>query len=944
MFLKNYRTVLYTLGLLTLMGLKLHATHLRGGEITLKRLSENSLAYRITVTTYTDFVGGIAANNYQNDVDIVIYNSGQRVAAFKIQRGSRIRLREDTEKNVYAGDYIFRAPGEYRIGCNISNRNADVINMTKSSATSFYIETKVVVNTELGLNGTPLLLNPAVDFTAVVGQKYTHNPNAYDTEGDSLAYRMIKPRMIPDGTVQPIVVNDYREPNQAPAGGQNEAKNGPATFKIDSLTGELSWDAPAGLGQYNVAFEILEYRNGILISVTVRDMQIIVKEGKNTRPKLQMPPEICVQAGEKISVKISSIDAEKHPVVISSTGPVYEKPDGTNTIAPQIPGPWASFNFGSTPKADPASGTFEWQTTCDHIRAKAYEVLFKAEDFPPGNEPRLNDSRIWRIRIVAPSILGFTAKPRGSGAAQLSWVSYTCPLPGATIQVYRKQGCSNFVPENCSEGLPDNLGYRLIDTLPINSTSYVDKGIDNNTDYSYRLVVVFSEDTGGGKSIASKEACISVPLQMPVMTNVSINRTSKTDGTISVKWSLPLGFLPEEAVGPYQFKLYRAEGNAGFNLIETRSTDLTKANSDTTYLDSKLNTADITYRYYVELWYSKNGQFTLLDGTLPASSVRLAALPANKAVSLSWTANVPWTNDNQTHLVFRETTSGNFNLIAEVPVTGAASYNYLDDGKDNYSLDGTFNISPSVDETYCYYVVTVGRFRSIRLVPELLRNNSQVICAAPKDNIKPCPPVLSIDAIDCEKLKNTSCNSIQFENRLSWKVGLGAGCDTTYRSYTVYFSRYDGEPFVKVGTINSGKIFDFTHSQLSSFAGCYYVTATNRFGNESEPSNKVCKDNCADFLQFPNVITPNNDGKNDDFQPMWCALFIKSIKYTVVNRNGQEVFKSIGTDPLIKWNGTNKDGIELPAGIYYYTAEVTFDRLQKNFPKKVVKGWVEIIR
>jgi gliding motility-associated-like protein len=935
---------LFLLLILSVLAYNSNATHLRGGEITIKRMSENSLRYQITVTTYTDFVNGIAANNNQNDVDIVIYNSNVRVGAFKISRVSKLRIRDDTEKNVYLGEFTFRAPGTYLIGCNILNRNADVVNMDKSSDSSFYIETIVVVNTELGLNGTPLLLNPAVDFTAVAGQLYTHNPNAFDTEGDSLAYRLIKPRLITDGSSFPKIVNNYRDPHQAPPGGQNEAKNGPATFKMDSLTGDLTWNAPLAKGQYNVAFEVLEYRNGILISVTVRDMQIIVKEGKNTRPKLVLPNELCVQAGEKISVKIEATDAENHPVLISATGPVFEKPDGTNTIPPQIPAPWAVFNFGSTAKPTPTNGTFDWQTSCNHIRAKPYEILLKAEDFPGGNDPKLVDSKIWKIRIVAPAVQGLVAKAKNSGSIQLNWVKYTCPLVGAKIQIYRRKGCSDYTPSNCSTGIPPSEGYTLIDTLAITETTYIDKAIDNNTEYSYRLVVLFAEETGGGQGIASRETCTSAILQLPIMTNVSINKTSKTEGVIAVKWTRPLGFLPVEATGPYQFKLYRIEGNSTATLIVTRNTDLSKANTDTTFTDRNLNTTDNIYKYYVELWYTKDGTLTLLDATLSASSVRLSPTAANRAINLSWTATVPWNNDNQNHLVLREVSPGNYNIIADIKVGTGGTYTYQDTGVDNYPTDGTFNKQLSVDSLYCYKVITYGKYNKINLLEPFLINNSQEICASPKDNTKPCPPVLSIDKINCEALKTANCSDIVFENKLTWTVNAGANCDTTYRAYNIYYARYEGDALQKIANIPSGNILNYTHTGLHSFAGCYYVTGINRFGNESDPSNKVCKDNCPDFLKFPNVITPNNDQKNDDFQPMWCALFIKSIQYTVVNRNGQEVFKSNTTDPLIKWNGTNKQGVQLPAGIYYYQAEVTYDRLQKNFPKEKVKGWVEIIR
>jgi gliding motility-associated-like protein len=942
--------------LLISIAFNVNATHLRGGEITLKRMPGNALTYEITVTTYTDAVGGINANNNQNNIDagFYIYNNGVRVAFLEppmLKRILKVNISRDTEKNVYKELYTFRAPGRYTLGAIFRNRNADVINMTKSDATSFYIETTIEVNTELGLNGTPILLNPAIDFTAAIGQKFIHNPNAFDAEGDSLAYRLIKPRYVPENSTSPKVVNDYKDPTQAPAGGKTEQGNTAATFSMDSLTGDLTWDAPAAKGQYNVAFEILEYRNGILISVTVRDMQIIVKEGKNNRPILEIPREICVQAGEKISANITATDKDNNPMVITSVGPVYKNPDGpAGTIPSQIAAPWATFTTSSTPK-EVAKGTFEWQTSCDHIRAKAYEVLFKVEDLPGSTDPKLTDSKTWRIRVVAPAIKGIVGKPKGSGAVQLNWLKYNCPLPGAVIEIYRKLGCTPFEPNNCFGGLPDNLGYKLITTVPVDSTSYIDKALNNNIKYSYRLVVKFAEETGGGSGIASNEVCIEVPLQMPVMTNVSVEKTDKTDGQISVKWTRPLGFLPAAATGPFQYKLYRGEGNGAGTLLKTIATEFAQGvATDTSYTDNALNTTDKVYKYYVELWYTKEGVLTNLDGTLPASAVRLTTTPANLAITLNWAANVPWSNDNQKHIIYRETTPGVFNIIAEVPVKGASTYTFTDDGKDTYAADGVNSISLSVDATYCYKVETIGTYNNAKIKPDLLRNFSQIICDSPKNNIKPCPlSKITVVGPDCEALKNVSCDVTKYENTINWAPATSAGttCDQTVKGYNIYYARYESDSFTKIATIGLATTTSFTHKDLTSYAGCYYVTAINRFGNESDPQNKVCIDNCPSFLAFPNVITPNNDGKNDDFQPLYCARFIKNVNFLVLNRNGVEVFRTKTTetnDPKIRWKGVNNNGEELPAGIYYYQAEVTFDRLAKNPPKEIVKGYLEIIR
>ena len=46
----------------------------------------------------------------------------------------------------------------------------------------------------------------------------------------------------------------------------------------------------------------------------------------------------------------------------------------------------------------------------------------------------------------------------------------------------------------------------------------------------------------------------------------------------------------------------------------------------------------------------------------------------------------------------------------------------------------------------------------------------------------------------------------------------------------------------------------------------------------------------------------------------------------------------------INWNGTNNRGVELPAGIYYYNAVVTFDTLDPKLANQNINGWVQILR
>jgi gliding motility-associated-like protein len=150
----------------------------------------------------------------------------------------------------------------------------------------------------------------------------------------------------------------------------------------------------------------------------------------------------------------------------------------------------------------------------------------------------------------------------------------------------------------------------------------------------------------------------------------------------------------------------------------------------------------------------------------------------------------------------------------------------------------------------------------------------------------------------------------------------------------------------------------YVHRNLSSFAGCYRVAAVDRSGNLSTITDPICKDNCPVYV-LPNVFTPNDDGTNDLFAAItrqdndgsWlCPRFVESVKFKVYNRWGVEVYNSeLDSRPgefsiMINWDGRNNSGIEVPTGVYYYTAEIKYQALNPNRSTYEMKGWVHILR
>ena len=468
--------ILYSLILglcLSFLTTKSFATHMRGGEVSIKRISTTSLTYEFTLTIYCDNTA--AGNRAWVDQKEAYFCFGDGLNV--IIRAPRINgngqgedLGNGVAKGIYKATYTYAGPSDYRITVAIPNRNANVRNIPgDSQQVTFFVETILKVNSGLGQNSTPILLNPAVDLTAVVGQKFIHNPNAIDVEGDSLAYKLIDCRKGEQ--------DDCRLRGQAIVGfvQPNLVSSIQSSFTIDKRTGDLIWDVPQEEGLYNCAFTVEEWRNGVLISITVRDMQIEVKSADNAAPVIKVPEDICVEAGTLIDQLITATDSPAKQgrldnMTLLSTGAVYKLPDGTTFISPDF----ATFNQTAPAPSSPASGRFVWKTNCSHVRQEPYDVLFKVQDLPASKSiPSLVDSKNWRIKIIAPRIKNLrTVNDAGNRTVTLNWDSYACQNSGAVIIIYRRVGCTPYTPAICTVGLPASLGYVEVGRVPVTATKH----------------------------------------------------------------------------------------------------------------------------------------------------------------------------------------------------------------------------------------------------------------------------------------------------------------------------------------------------------------------------------------------------------------------------------------------------------------------------------------
>ena len=907
------------------------ASHIRAGDIQAKVDTINGNPNRIffKFTLYRDVAG-------VDQPTVTIY-FGDGTRQDNIPKANSVRI-GTTDIFTYTFEHTFGAPGSYTVSFVGENRNANVRNMANSSSQTFYVSTVITINPAYGRNRSPVLRAPAIDMGAV-GQVFLHNPAGYDADGDSLAYHLRTCQQVDGGTPTanltnqpvPTTCDRYVYPddpsvtpgitplqvayNGVPAGNPTQR----AFISQDVNTGQITWNAPAVAGIYNIAFTVDEFRrtaNGFRkIGTVIRDMQVIINPTQNLPPMLTVPEDLCVIAGERVTLNVSATDG---------SGP---NSPATNVTLTAFSGILPPATFRQTTTGTTSQGVFNWNTDCSNVADQPYVVVFRAQDTAPNaNTPVLVDIKPVRITVVGPPPQNLRATPVSAGnglASVLTWSSYTCQN-ASQILIYRKENPSNFNPGKCETGIPASAGYTQVGSVAATATSFSDnQGLVRGKTYCYRIYATFPRPAGGA-SIASQEACVTFNGRSAMLTNVDVNTTNTATGQITVKWTQPKADIGTFASPVYS--LYRSVGGGAQTLAATITTI-----SDTTYVDRGLNTVANQYTYTLKFANTVNG--TVVEETAPtATSVRtsLVANGLTRSITVNWAYNVPWDNSRQpTRIYRRDPGSNTFNQIATL-TPGATSGTYQD---NNLVLN----------QEYCYYVQTNGQYPAYSFLSNLL-NNSQQICTTLQ--AVPCTPVLTLQVTNCDSLANLQSYlpvNQTYQNNLRWTVGnTPAGCEANAVYYRVFRSETAGGAYVLIDSTTQLSYVDRNRPRATY---CYKVQAVAASGQRSGLSNEACQSDCLFFI-LPNVFVPGGINKDNQlFRPKTTSPILRT-HIQIFNRWGRKVYES-DRDPYINWNGGGAAGESSTSGmasggIYYYLAEVQFDDMAKT--SRTYKGWVELIR
>jgi gliding motility-associated-like protein len=400
-------------------GNQAHATHAAGADLRYECVGPNT--YQFTLTVYRDCQGS-NLNNQQN----IGFESASCGEAKFIVPASRTTITElspicpaqqplstcnggilpGVEEHIYQVTYTLPQECEdWRISWHLCCRTLAITNSIITSTTRMYIEA-YLDNLNVICNNSPYFENAPVPYLCD-GQLFLYNNGAVDPDGDSLAFELVNPLdyLAIQGQVIPVPY-ETGFTTQYPM-----TTNPPNTFNFNDLTGQFSF-TPDGLQQGIVALLVKEYRDGVLIGSTMRDMQMVVLNCLNDPPTIEEPVNITggqynngtfsVCAGNTLNFDIGGFDDPGDLLDIQSN--VANLPAG------------ASFGIVGN---NPFTGSFSWPTTLADTGVHYFNLDVDDDGCPIIGSATKGFQIVVRTGEVLPPI-GLTFCPNTDSSIQLN--------------------------------------------------------------------------------------------------------------------------------------------------------------------------------------------------------------------------------------------------------------------------------------------------------------------------------------------------------------------------------------------------------------------------------------------------------------------------------------------------------------------------------------------
>ena len=154
--------------------------------------------------------------------------------------------------------------------------------------------------------------------------------------------------------------------------------------------------------------------------------------------------------------------------------------------------------------------------------------------------------------------------------------------------------------------------------------------------------------------------------------------------------------------------------------------------------------------------------------------------------------------------------------------------------------------------------------------------------------------------------------------------------DAYYADYDSVYWEFPVYPSEQTETISSNEAIFFWYVDSGT-------VRLNRFLNGIRTSVDVQVFDCLQTIYIPSSFTPNGDGKNDLWQPIYRNIY--EMDWKVFSEDGVEIFHSEG-DLNARWDG-NWNNHPAPVGLYQY--DMTYRTIHPGDQRRT-SGWIELYR
>lgn len=326
------------------------STHIAGGDFTVQWISGNN--FQVTLKLFRDCASGGAG--FDNPINITVFDNVTNgvVQTFQmfLQSGNQVVLGDECysppasvciQEGIYTAQVtLANNPNGYYMAWERCCRNPTIQNIAApgNSGMVFYVQVP-----------DPAIQNSTPTFGAYPAEGYlcqgvlnTIDFDVTEADGDSLVYSLIDPLMGSLSTVtnpapnsanpKPYVTINWQAPYSLA-----DIVGGTPVMSVDPQTGIITC-TPTGSGVFVFAVMIEEFRNGVKISESIRDIQYYVLNCVfDDLPEILLPDtvEIAVSTTGCFDIVVLDDDATD-TISILVTSPVTFA-DGATVGMPAVP-------------------------------------------------------------------------------------------------------------------------------------------------------------------------------------------------------------------------------------------------------------------------------------------------------------------------------------------------------------------------------------------------------------------------------------------------------------------------------------------------------------------------------------------------------------------------------------------------------------------------------